>query len=1012
VDVGEAAAQVCPSCGAPNRGEARFCDACGAALAQPAAGPSRERRKLVTLLFCDVSGSTALGERLDAESVREVMLGYLAGAREAIERHGGTVEKFVGDAVMAVFGVPVTHEDDALRACRAAMELRGRLATLDEGLAARFGSPLAVRIGINTGEVVAGDPSKGEAFVSGDAVNVAARLEQHAPRNEILLGELAARLSGALVEPVEPIAAKGKAEPVAAFRLLDVPEVALPRARSERFVGREHELAALRTLWDEAVAGDGCVLGTIVGTPGVGKSHLAERFLAGIDARVVRGRCLPYGEGISYWPVVEVVKQLDTLPSDPEAAGVLRALLGIDERPATGEEIAWAFRKLVEEQAPLAVCFDDLQWGEETFLELVESVVARSSGTPLLVLCLARPELLERRPGWPVSVRLEPLPDADVESLVSERIPLELHERVMRAAGGNPLFVEEMIAMIAAGGVEVAVPPTLQALLSARLDQLDPAERRVLEAAAVEGEVFHGGSVSALAPEEGEPQARLAALVDRELIRFDRPQIPGQDGYRFRHLLVRDAAYETLTKAHRAELHERYADWLDEHGTTLVERDELVGYHLEQAVLYLRELVRPDAELAARAGGLLAAGGRRALWRGDYRAAASLLGRALELLRPLGQDLGLELDLVASTSAADPLAALDLATAATERAEAVGDRSGADIAFATVASLRYYGGEVGAIQEAETRCRTALPEEEQRGDPVRLSHLWNVLVNVANFKGHDEEHVAAAEQAIRYARLAGDPGGELYALDWALIFGPRPADEALRTLEELTAERPLSRADLGRAVLLGMLDRGDEAWDLAEAASAHLREVTGQADAGVQYLALLATATGDLATACGHLRACIDAAPPGSEGVMSVYWRWLARDLCRIGRFDEAEECLRRPVEVEPNLALRFQGSAAEALILAERGEFERAEAAVRDAVAAGAETDSLEIQARTHEDLATVLERAGRTHEAEEALAVALGRYERKKIVPLARQVRARLEALRGEAGATSSSASPAHSR
>jgi tetratricopeptide (TPR) repeat protein len=324
--------------------------------------------------------------------------------------------------------------------------------------------------------------------------------------------------------------------------------------------------------------------------------------------------------------------------------------------------------------------------------------------------------------------------------------------------------------------------------------------------------------------------------------------------------------------------------------------------------------------------------------------------------------------------------------------------------------LRYYGGEVGAIQEAERRCRDALPEEEQRGDPVRLSHLWSALVGVANFKGQDEEHVAAAERAVRYARLAGDLGGELYGLDWALVFGPRPADEALRTLEELTAGRPLSRADLGRSVLLAMLDRTDEAWHLAEAVSAHLREVTG--DPGSAYLALVATVSGDLATACRHLRACIDAAPPGSEGVMSVYSRWLARDLCRIGRFDEAEECLRRPIDVEPTaLALRFQGRAAEALLLARRGDFEEAEAAARDAIAAGAETDSLEIQARTYEDLATVLAGANRTDEAAEALAVALDRYERKKILPLGRQVRSRLEALRGDAGATSSTSSPARS-
>lgn len=993
---------VCAVCGFAGEAEFKFCPECG----ESAAAAGRERRKLVTLLFCDVSGSTALGERLDAESVREVMLGYFAGAREAIERHGGTVEKFVGDAVLAVFGVPVAHEDDALRACRAALELRERLAVLNEGLVARFGSPLAVRIGINTGEVVAGDATRREVFVSGDAVNVAARLEQHAPKGEVLLGELAARLSGAVVEPIEPIVAKGKAEPVPAFRLLGVPEASLRRTQSKRFVGREGELAALRALWDEAVADDRCVLATTVGTPGVGKSHLAEHLLAGLDARVLRGRCLPYGEGITYWPVVEVVKQLGVTPSDPDAARALRALLGEDELPATGEEIAWAFRKLVEEQAPLAVCFDDLQWGEETFLDLVESLPVRSSGAPLLVLCLARPELLERRPEWAVSVRLEPLPADDIERLVAERVPAEQRERVMRAAGGNPLFVEEVIAMIEAGGAEVVVPPSLQALLSARLDQLDPAERRMLEAAAVEGEVFHGGAVAALTPEDQDPRARLSALVGRELIWPHHAQIAGEVGYRFRHLLVRDTAYEMLTKADRAELHERFADWLDAHGRELVERDELVAYHLEQAALYLRGLVRPHAELAQRAGELLTATGRRALWRGDSRAASSLLGRALELLRPLGHDLALELDLVSSTGNVDPQAAVDVAATAAVRADTAGDRSGAELALAAAAYWRSYGGKAEAIVETERRCRAALPSEEKRGDPARLSHLWGLLAQVGNFRVHNDDHAAAAERAVRYARLGGDLGGELYGIDWALIFGPRPADEALRLLEELTAGRPLSTPELGRAVLLAMLDRAEEAWQSAETVSAHLHEVTGHA--GWQYLALVATATGDLVMACRHLRTSIEAAPPGSEGVMSSYWAWLARDLCRIGRFHEAEAWLHRLVDAERDGRLvdaerdgwvRINGRSAEALLLAERGDPQQAEAAARDAVTAAEETDSPLGQARTYEDLATVLAHANRTEEAAQALTAALDRYEQKKILPLAKQVRSRLQTLRGDA-------------
>ncbi len=312
-------------------------------------------------------------------------------------------------------------------------------------------------------------------------------------------------------------------------------------------------------------------------------------------------------------------------------------------------------------------------------------------------------------------------------------------------------------------------------------------------------------------------------------------------------------------------------------------------------------------------------------------------------------------------------------------------------------------GQTNAIEETERRCRAALPSEKQRNDPARLSHLWSLLAHVGNFRVQNDDHAAAAERAVRYARIAGDLSGELHGLDWALIFGPRPADEALRLLEELTADRPLSTPELGRAVLLAMLDRSDEAWQSAEAVSAHLQEVTGHA--GWQYLALVATATGDLVTACRHLRANLEAAPPGSEGVMASYWTWLARDLCRIGRFDEAEDSLRRLADagrfadVERVDWVHINGRSAEALLLAERRDPEQAETAARDAVTAAEETDSPLLQARTYEDLATVLARANRTAEAAQALAAALDRYEKKKILPLAKQVRSRLESLRGEA-------------
>src|SRR3954469_5367464 len=332
---------VCRNCGAENRDEARFCDSCGAALAE--AAPTREVRKVVTVLFCDVTGSTALGERIDPESLRRVMARYFETAKSIVERHGGSVEKFIGDAVMAVFGVPAVHEDDALRAVRAADELRGGLEALNEELELAYGTRLELRMGVNTGEVVTGTE---ERLATGDAVNVAARLEQAAEPGEVLLGEETVRLVKDAVdaEPAPPLAAKGKAEPLAAHRLLSVNAAAPSRGRDAPMVGRQRQGQQLENAFAAAAAERSCHLFTILGTAGVGKSRLADEFLGTLDdVTVVRGRCLSYGEGISYWPVTEAVKQLE--PDEPESAP-LAAILGDETAASSPDEIAWSFRKL------------------------------------------------------------------------------------------------------------------------------------------------------------------------------------------------------------------------------------------------------------------------------------------------------------------------------------------------------------------------------------------------------------------------------------------------------------------------------------------------------------------------------------------------------------------------------------------------------------------------------------------------------------------------------------------
>ncbi len=988
---------ICASCGHENSESAKFCQECAAPLA--AAPASREQRKTVTVLFCDVTGSTALGESTDPEALRALLARYFERMKEIVESHGGTVEKFIGDAVMAVFGVPVVHEDDALRTVRAAVEMRDALPELG----------LEARIGVNTGEVVTGTE---ERLATGDAVNVAARLEQATQPGEVLIGEptLALVRDAVEAELVEPLTLKGKAEPVVAYRLLSVYEAA-ERLLEAPMVGRERELQALHDAFGRAMHDRSCQLFTVLGTAGVGKSRLAAEFLEGLDALVVRGRCLSYGEGITYWPVVEVIRQLDALPSDPAAAASLRSLLGESDQGTSAEEIAWGFRKLLEEQArerPLVCLFDDLHWAEETFLDLVEHISDLSRDAPMLLLCMARPELLDKRPGWgggklnATTVLLEPLSAEETDTLLDSLgdVDQELRERIREAAEGNPLFVEEMLALVReSGDGEVTVPPTIQALLAARLDQLDSAERSVLECGAVEGRIFHRSAVEALDPEGPQLSQRLVSLVRKELLRPDESQLPGDDAFRFRHLLIRDAAYDALPKATRADLHERFAHWLEQRGADLVELDEILGHHLEQAAHYRTELGQPDPGLTERAGERLAAAGRRALWRGDLRAAIALLERALELIRPLGLDVHLELDLAEALSTADPRKAAAIAEAAAERAHTSGDRTGEALARVVAAHFRSWFASDPAIDELEDLVRTALPLLERAEDHAGLVHVLYALgFGVANMRGHFDDRVQATEQAIRYARLAGQPRTGLFALEMGLVFGPQPADKALETLDALLPESPHPRALLARAVFLAMLGRSSEAWPVARDASERFLELTGD-DGGEMLLALIAVCAGDHAAAARYLRRWCDVLEArGARSFLSTFAPQLGRSLCALGRHDEAEPLaqLGRELGDEQDAFTQIGWRQAQALVHAARGQLAQAESLAREAVAIAERTDSLNLQGDTLCDLAEVLAAGGRTDEAAAALEQALRRYECKKNLALVAQVRPRLEALR----------------
>ncbi len=483
-----------------------------------------ETRKTVTVLFCDATSSTALGERLDPESLRSVMTRYFDVMREVIEFHGGVVEKFIGDAVMAVFGVPTVHEDDALRACRAAIEIHDRLGRLDEAIRSERGASVEWRMGINTGEVVAGDAVSGQRIVTGDAVNVAARLEGAAAPGEILLGADTHALvrEDVSAEPVEALTLKGKAEPVAAWRLTAVSGTVGRRVRplEAPLVGRRRPLRLLDDAFHEAVEERVCHLFTILGVAGVGKSRLVDEFVAslGDQAQVAAGRCLAYGHGITYWPVAEAIRHgvgiaesgasemavgrlREVLGEEPEAeriADIVGGLLGIRDSPPAPDETFWAIRKTFEALArhrPLILVFDDVHWGEPTFLDLIDHIADWTRDAPILLIAMSRAELLEKRPAWGggkrwvTTMSLEPLSDVESEELVGSllgraELPAELRAQISRAAEGNPLFVEELLGKLIDDGFLVtagdgwsatgdlqhlAIPPSIHALLAARL---------------------------------------------------------------------------------------------------------------------------------------------------------------------------------------------------------------------------------------------------------------------------------------------------------------------------------------------------------------------------------------------------------------------------------------------------------------------------------------------------------------------------------------------------------------
>jgi class 3 adenylate cyclase/tetratricopeptide (TPR) repeat protein len=1038
----------CPRCGEENVERARFCSTCGAPLAR-APEDQAQVRKTVTVLFCDVTGSTSLGERQDPEALRQAMSRYFDEMRAVLERHGASVEKFIGDAVMAVFGVPKLHEDDALRAVRAALDMQSALANLNDELERSWGFRLAIRIGLNTGEVVAGDPSAGQTFVTGDAVNVANRLEQAAEPGDVLIGEPTFRLVKGSVsaQPVGLVELKGRSEPVTAFRLVAAAGVAeLERRLESPLVGRSRDRAVLEGAFEHAVGERTCHLVTVLGTPGVGKSRLVAELIGevGGQAAVLTGRCLPYGDGITFWPVTELIRQAAGLTGDEPVGAVRTALetmlageaeprvverllelVAVAPVPAGSEETFWAVRRFLETLAarrPLVVVFDDIHWAEPTLLDLIEHVADWSRGVPLLLACMARPELLDLRPTWgggklnATSIMLERLPRADCERLIANlldgELEPELRLQVIETAEGNPFFIEEMLSMLVEDGAvrmengrwvagaeleHIAVPPTIQALLGARLDRLGADERAVVARAAVEGKVFHQDAVLELSPPDAvaEVEAALTTLVRKELIRAEPVTPGGRPAFRFRHILIRDAAYEAIPKQLRAELHERFANWVERRSDGRgPEREEISAYHLEQAFGYLEQLGSVDERtraLAARAAERLAAAGRRALVRHDMPAAAALLGRAAALPAPdEGRRLGLLPDLGVALRETGRLLDADVVLAeAVDGAAAMGDQALAARAEIERSLVRLFTGD--ELDDLQRVGEHAIGVFAGAADDLGVARAWYLLAQTHWLRCHYGEVQATLERAIAHAQRAGDAREEArnrWRLAAALALGPTPADAAIEHCLEILASAPENRMLEGHvsatlALPLAMVGRFEEARERA-LQSRRVFEELGLTFhiAGLSVYAgaveLLADDPGAAERILGAAYAVLERA--GERSGRSTHAALLARALSAQGRDEEAERYTVASEEAAwPNdVSSQVLWRAERARVLAGRGDLESADALVVEADRLAAQTDALNMRADVKVDLAELHQRAGRP-EATAALEEALALYERK---------------------------------
>jgi DNA-binding SARP family transcriptional activator/tetratricopeptide (TPR) repeat protein len=922
--------------------------------------PVEERRKTVTILLCELEYVPA---EIDPERLRRRTVRALAEAQAAIQLHGGSVETRAGDELLGVFGIPAAHEDDALRAVRAAAELRDTVPEL--------------RVVIDSGEVLAG-----HGFVSGDVVSRAKRLQRGAAPGDVLLGETTYALLG------DAITAERAA---GVLRLLEVDPAgqAVPRKLDAPLVGRKRELAALKAAYEEARAESRCRLATILGEPGIGKTRLVRELVSslGDEATVLVGRCVSYGEGATWLPLADMLGQagegLDTVLETAGSSG----------------EIFLATRQIFERLAaerPLVLVFDDVHWAEPTLLDLAEYLSGRAEG-PILCLCVARPELADGRPAFAEgAIRLNALTDRQAEQLAAAVEP-ELRPEIVAAAGGNPLFLEQLVAYANERGVLESVPPSVEALITARLDLLAPERLGVLQRAAVVGRLFQRADVQELGP----GVELLPELEEKGFVRRIR------SGFRFHHVLVRDVAYASLPKAERAELHEQLADLLGERG----EVDELVGYHLEQAYGFRRELGRVDGRarrLGADAGARLGAAGIAAWKRGDTTATVNLLRRATELL-PEHDVFRLELlcELGHALRTGGELArSEETLVRAVETASAVRDRGLNLRAQLELARVRLFSNPDGRADELLDIAAQAIPVFEAIGDHHALGRVWLTLA-VVHGPMHCQHGTAAKEvdRAIDHLRRSGWPiSACLGLLAAALQNGPTPVPEAIRRCRKL-----LAGADhAGQANILAplgaleaMRGRFPEARRLI-ARSRTLYDQLGQTSTAEANCGTVAgrieLLAGDLAAAERAFRSTCQALEQvGDHAHLATAAAELADVLCADPRFDEAEEwCqLASRLAASDDVLTHILWRATRARLLARKGELDDAEALAREAMRRAEESDGLNRRAKVLLDLSEILRLADKSGEAAEAVEAAVDFFERKRNIVDAKRARALLAEL-----------------